>query len=173
MNFGRTEWSQFLFPLKLESQPQEGSWCSRHREDILPTSRRDADFKPCSFEFGRFHFSWKFSGGMFCRDAFYPEKAIFSFNSSSFPRKAKSYHQPPTSYSSTPGKYKPKPQDRSCWDIDKVFLLVGSMEAGLLHSRCSDSLGVVLIWSLELPWKEHEGTGMSSSFGERLPPAST
>lgn len=25
MNFGRTEWSQFLFRLKLESQPQEGA----------------------------------------------------------------------------------------------------------------------------------------------------
>lgn len=47
------------------------------------------------------------------------------------------------------------------------------MEAGLLKSRCSDSLGVVLICSLELPWREREGTGMSNSFEVRLPPAGT
>ena len=40
------------------------------------------------FRFGRFHSSWKLSGGMFCRETCHPGRAIFSFNSSSFPRKA-------------------------------------------------------------------------------------
>lgn len=62
-----------------------------------------------TFRFGRFHFSWKLSGEMFCRDTCHPEKAIFSFNSSAFPRKAKIHPQPPTACNNNPGQSKPKP----------------------------------------------------------------
>lgn len=89
MNFRRTEWSQFLFPLKLESQPQEEGLCSRHREETLATSHQDLDFKPSHFQVWQISLFMEAQWGDVCRDTCHPEKALFSFNSSSCLRKTK------------------------------------------------------------------------------------
>lgn len=89
MNFRRTEWSQFLFPLKLESQPQEERLCSRHREETLATSHQDLDFKPSHFQVWQISLFMEAQWGDVCRDTCHPEKALFSFNSSSCLRKTK------------------------------------------------------------------------------------
>lgn len=88
---------------------------------VLQPLTRTLTSSQSTFRFGRFHFSRKLSGEMFCRDTCHPEKAIFSFNSTAFPRKAKTHPQPPTAGSNTPGQSKSKPLDRSCATLERSF----------------------------------------------------
>ena len=141
MNFGRAEWSPFLFPLKWERQPQEERHGCRHRAQIPAMTHRLLGFKPkkALFRFGRFHSSWKLSAGMFCRETCHPGRAIFSFNSSSFPRKANIPPNLSLPVVTTPEANANLSPSTEAAHTEEVLPLVGRMEAGLLHSRCSDS----------------------------------
>lgn len=92
---------------------------------------------------------------MFCRDTCHPEKAIFSFNSSSLPRKAESHPNLPLPVVT------PQANANLSHRMGAALHGRGLPAGGDDGSWCSDSLGVVFVCPLEPSQRERERTAMS------------